>query len=581
MRRIRRSSLAAAAVCAVIVFLFVSMGWLPQLELGAQDALYQQPGRADPNIKIIAIDEKTLGALGQFENWTREPYARLLSLLNREGNAPKVIGLDLLMINEKGPEDALLVQACRDYPNVVLATNLVFSREIEGGAGDYWVDAQHIARVEEPFAALKPYVNQGFVNTSLDSRDDHVRWVPLQKESYISFAAAVALQADPALVLPGEGMLLDYCGGPGSYETLSMIDVLEGRVPAAAFRNSIVLVGVCAAGMGDSYLVPTGRGAMMYGVEIHANILQGLLEGRRLRQMEPMMNGLLLGAVAFVLTLGLSVAPLWAGAAVSAALLVLQLLVCRWLDGQGLIVHLTGLPLACLLAITWTVAGKYMTEALQKRRILGAFEKYVAPQVVAELAKNPDFQLKLGGERRHIAVLFVDIRDFTPLCESLEPEQVVEILNEYLQLVTQAIFRQGGTLDKFIGDAAMAVFNAPVDTKDYVYRAVCAAREIAAGSEVLAQRFWERYHKRVSYGIGVHCGWATVGNIGSEFRMDYTAIGDTVNTAARLESNAEPGEILISKSVYEAVKDRCTASLLGEIPLKGKREMVPVYRLEG
>ncbi len=581
MQRIRRSSLAAAAVCAAIVFLFVSMGWLPQLELGAQDALYQRPGKVDPAIKIIAIDEKTLEALGQFENWTREPYAQLISLLNREGNAPKVIGLDILMVNEKGPEDALLVQACRDYPNVILAANLVFSRQIEGSVGDYRVDVQHIERVEEPFAALQPYVGQGFVNTALDSRDDHVRWALLQKEGHISFAAAVALRAEPAIILPAEGMLLDYFGGPGSYETLSMIDVLEGRVPAAAFRDSIVLVGICAAGMGDGYLVPTGQGAMMYGVEIHANILQGLLEGRRLRQMEPLVNGLLLGVVAFALTLGLSAVPLWIGAAMSAALLALQLFACRWLDGQGLVVHLTGLPLACLLALAWAVAGKYMTEALQKRRILGAFQKYVAPQVVAELAKDPGFQLRLGGERRHIAVLFVDIRDFTPLCESLEPEQVVEILNEYLQLVTQAIFRQGGTLDKFIGDAAMAVFNAPVDTEDYVYRAVCAAREIAAESEALTQRFWERYHKRVSYGIGIHCGWATVGNIGSEFRMDYTAIGDTVNTAARLESNAEPGEILISKSVYETVKDRCTALPLGELPLKGKKETVLVYRLEG
>lgn len=187
----------------------------------------------------------------------------------------------------------------------------------------------------------------------------------------------------------------------------------------------------------------------------------------------------------------------------------------------------------------------------------------------------------LGGENRHIAVLFVDIRGFTPMSESLQPEQVVEILNEYLTLTTTSIFKNGGTLDKFIGDATMAVFNAPFDLDDYIYRAVCTALDIAAGSDELEKKLMQRFGKSVSFGIGVNCGPAVVGNIGCDFRMDYTAIGDTVNTAARLESNAKRGQILISSEVYEAVKDRIEATRIGVIPLKGKKDGALVYEVQG
>ena len=197
-----------------------------------------------------------------------------------------------------------------------------------------------------------------------------------------------------------------------------------------------------------------------------------------------------------------------------------------------------------------------------------------------ELSRKGEFHVELGGSKRDIAVLFVDIRGFTPMSESLKPEQVVEILNEYLSLTTNAIFQNGGTLDKFVGDATMAVFNAPFDLEDYVYKAVCTARDIAAGSAELEKKLMERLGKTVSFGIGVNCGEAVVGNIGCEYRMDYTAIGDTVNTAARLESNAKAGQILISEAVYEAVKDRLEVTEVGVIPLKGKSNGAFVYSVD-
>ena len=166
------------------------------------------------------------------------------------------------------------------------------------------------------------------------------------------------------------------------------------------------------------------------------------------------------------------------------------------------------------------------------------------------------------------------------MSEGLQPEEVVDILNEYLALTTKCIFQNGGPLDKYIGDATMAVFNSPFNLDDYIFRAVCTAWDIAAGSAELEQKLQEKFGRTISYGIGVNCGDAVVGNIGCDFRMDYTAIGDTVNTAARLESNAKAGQILISDAVYEAIKDRVQVTEIGTIPLKGKSKEVMVYQVD-
>ena len=211
--------------------------------------------------------------------------------------------------------------------------------------------------------------------------------------------------------------------------------------------------------------------------------------------------------------------------------------------------------------------------------MIAAFKKYIAPEVVDEITKKGDFKIQLGGENRDVAVLFVDIRGFTTMSEVLSPEEVVAILNRYLNLTTNAIFKNKGTLDKFVGDATMAVFNAPFDLDDYVFKAVCAAMDIVEGGATLEKELLEKFGRTVGFGVGVNCGEAVVGNVGCEFRMDYTAIGDTVNTAARLESNAKKGQILISASVYERVKDRVEVEPVGEIPLKGKSKGVYVYAL--
>lgn len=585
-----KRNMIAALLLAIFTFTAVYFQWFTSLNLLLQDAIYQRENPVDPSIKIIAIDEKTLEALGQFETWTREPYAELIELLNDSEYAPKVIGFDVLFVNEKGEEDQLLVDACKKYSNIVMANNLVFSTKIETKDGKSQVNPLHIDMVENPFGQLTGIVRTGFANAVQDTEDNSVRYALLERDGYQSFAAAIVLAVaesdadtvDPVSAMPidaNNGIFIDYTGGVDSYETLSMIDVLEGKIPLATFSDSIVLVGVHAAGMGDSYAVPVQKGAQMYGVEIHANIIQCLLEQRCLVSISKFWNAVFYAALVFVFVLLTNRMKIWMNALGAVLLIAAQYFLCLKLDEKGLVINIIVLPVFLLVGLIWSIVGKYASEVLHRRKIMHAFRKYVAPQVVDEISKNQDYQLKLGGEKRHIAVLFVDIRGFTPLSEALEPEQVVEILNEYLSLVTDAIFKNGGTLDKFIGDAAMAVFNAPFDTEDYIYKAVCAARDIAAGSDRIASKFMERFGKKVSYGIGVNCGYAVVGNIGSEFRMDYTAIGDTVNTAARLEANAKAGQILISEFVYDNLRERIEVTEIGEIPLKGKSKGVMVYEV--
>ena len=205
----------------------------------------------------------------------------------------------------------------------------------------------------------------------------------------------------------------------------------------------------------------------------------------------------------------------------------------------------------------------------------------MAPQVVDELSKQKNYRIELGGRSRDIAVLFVDIRGFTSLSEGMGPEEVVDILNHYLGDITNAIFQNGGTLDKFIGDAVMAIYNAPLNVEEYCCKAVQTAFDIIESMKLVNMELKKTYGREIGCGVGIHCGKAVVGNIGCEYRMDYTAIGDTVNIAERLESLAKADEILISSDVYEQIKERFEAVPIGEKELKGRQDKVTVYRMEG
>jgi len=214
----------------------------------------------------------------------------------------------------------------------------------------------------------------------------------------------------------------------------------------------------------------------------------------------------------------------------------------------------------------------------EKEMIKRAFARYVDREVVDELLKDPE-HLVLSGERREVTVLFCDLRSFTALSERLSPEEVVMLLNDFYNFMIEATFQNAGTLDKFLGDAVMSIFGAPIAHPDHAIRAVRTAVAMRDGIEGLSARRIRDGKDPLTVGIGVSTGEAIAGTVGTEDRMEYTVIGDTVNLAARLESNAKSMQILISGRTYRDVKEHVQARPLGEVKVKGKEEAVEVYEV--
>ncbi|MBQ8518323.1 MAG: adenylate/guanylate cyclase domain-containing protein [Agathobacter sp.] len=582
-------------LCGAIAFLSVFFNVFGTIDKTAEDYLYHHAGNVNANIKIIKIDDKTMNQMGDFSTWNRDVYAQLVdTICVSEEVRPAVIGFDILFSSEKETEsDVRFAEVCKKYDNVVAGFSYVFTKEVTADKnGNLTIDGMSISEKVVPYTALREATDHGFVNALMDEDDSIIRSSFLYYEEEDgtqtkSFSSAIyekymeAIGKEPVYPTDKSGMTFRYSGNAKEYENISLIDVLDGTVPAEAFDGSIVLVGAYAAGMMDAYFVPVDHSQQMYGVEIHANVIQALLEGKSLITIPTIADAVVAAVVAMLLVLICEKLSVVKVVILCIATAMTKLIAGLFLFNAGYMGNVLVVPVMSMLIGIYYIGLHYYKARAAKKSIEKAFSKYVAPQVVDEIAKDGSYELKLGGENRDVAVLFVDIRGFTPLSESLEPEQVVDILNGYLALTTTSIFRHGGTLDKFIGDATMAVFNAPFDTEDYEYKAILTAWDIVQGGKRIEKEYLERYGKHVGFGVGVNCGPAVVGNIGCEFRMDYTAIGDTVNTAARLEANAPRGTVYISEYVYERVKDRITVDVVGEIPLKGKSKGVFVYSVTG
>lgn len=574
---------------------FHFLGATGSWDVRISDWLNQKETVTDKKIYIIGIDDKTLEKYGPVNTWSREIPARLVETLNADGKAhPAVIGFDVIYSeNVDETADAHFAEVCKKAGNVVAAMSFSFKEQPETEEdGTVIYNPYHVEDVITPYKNFRESVTCGFANTTIDA-DGCVRQAmayvdhngepvySLSIQCYKKYLASQGKEAElPETYGRNNSFYFSYSGKPGGYNLVSMADVLDGTVDAGIFQDAIVLVGAYAVGMQDAYPPAVSHNSQMYGVEIHANIIEALLEGKTQLPISPLLYAIAAGFVCGIFFLLVKRAKIVISSLLLATFVILDLILAKVFYARGVVTPVILLPVVLALIYLVRLIQGYLVEIHRRRHVLNVFKQYVAPQVVDKISKDKDFELVLGGETRHVAVLFVDIRGFTTMSESLRPDEVVEILNEYLSLTTRSIFDNGGTLDKFVGDATMAVFNAPFDLDDYIFRAVCTAWDMKAGADAIADQFEKRFGKRVAFGIGINCGEAVVGNIGCDFRMDYTAIGDTVNTAARLESNAERGQILISEQVYEAVKDRIEVTPIGEIPLKGKSNGVFVYQLD-
>ena len=379
-------------------------------------------------------------------------------------------------------------------------------------------------------------------------------------------------------------MLIDYAGPAHTVRYLSAVDVLKRRVPAEALRDRIVFVGASAAAIYDLRVTPFSP--VFPGVEKHATVATNILTSRFLKRPDWVELIEAAGIVYWPFLLAWllpRLRPMWSAAA--------TLLLWGVLFGavhlafvRGLWLPLVYPSLAMGLAFLGITVYRLFTEERQRLWIKGAFQRFVSPEVVEQLVGNPA-ALQFGGEVRNLTVLFTDIRDFTTYTERHPPQDVVHILREYLTTMADQVIANQGTLDKFIGDAVMAIFGAPVPYPDHAEKACRAALAMIDELDKLQAKWASEDREPFRMGIGINTAEMVVGNLGSEQLFDYTVVGDGVNLGARLESlNKEyqtKRHIIISESTYEAAKDAIEVRRLGEVLVKGKTRPVVIYELIG
>lgn len=577
-------------IFALTFFAFSYFNVLPQVDLRLTDNLYSKLRTPSQDIVIIGIDENTLTEYGAFSTWSRNKVGDLINLLFADkNNHPAVVGVDILFQGDIDEEiDNKLANACKGR-NVIVSSSIKFQGTVDIKTKSY--DKYNIAYIERAYDSLYANSKNAYTNT-LQSEDGANRYsayyFDFNGERYNSLSYKIVeayseyknIDIKP-INCDDRGMFrFFYAGKPKEFSIKPLNKVLDGTIPVNEFKDKIVLVGACASAMQDEFYATADIPGTMYGVEIHANIIQSLLEGKTAVNYNNFYYSLILLCVAFIVCfISLTVDNFIISIVVPLLAAIIHVAVGRKLSNNGLIItQLYALSSFIILDVLYIVI-RSLSELRKRQQITKVFSRYMDPKLVSKTVKDEQDTIVLNGEKRHVAILFVDIRGFTTLSEAMKPEDVVGILNDYLSHVTECIFKHNGLLDKFIGDAAMAIFNAPVDQDDYIYEAVATAYDIVKKSSDLKKNIFEKYGKDVNFGVGVHCGEAVIGNIGSKSRMDYTAIGDTVNTASRIEGKAKKGEVLISIDVKERVENRIRTKDAGFIELKGKAEPVHVYSL--
>ncbi len=417
-----------------------------------------------------------------------------------------------------------------------------------------------------PLALRTVQVGRGLSDDALRFIGDRLRMGPLE----------IPTDADG-------GFWINYYGSHGAIPTWSAADLLTGALPEGALRGKIVFVGGGAVGLGDHW--PNPFTGFYWGVETHATVADNLVTGRFLRRPDwlryaeaalILMAGLIFWAI-------LSRLPLWAGVPLVSGLILGGLAGSQYLFSAHRLVTLQVLPLGAAVGVSAAVVlVRYFVEGREKRLIKGAFQQYLSTAVVERILRHPD-QLALGGEKRDLTVMFSDIRGFTRISEALDPEVLVGFMNQYLTSMTDVVLTEEGTLDKYIGDAIMAFFGAPADQADHPVRACRTAIRMVEVLYANRESWVRRGLPLVQVGIGINSGPVVVGNMGSDRRFDYTAMGDNVNLASRLEGLTKRYgvKIIVSETTRERVGDRFAFRELDVVRVKGRGRAVRIFELLG
>lgn len=383
---------------------------------------------------------------------------------------------------------------------------------------------------------------------------------------------------------PGGNIQIDYHGRAGTYPTYSLADVVKGKVPGEVFRNRLVLVGSTATGIGDTAVTPFQQMGFP-GVEVHANLIDNILNGRFI--VRGLRENLIDLFFILFFSVGAGLLLSFASPLRASSIILGVFAVFLWLAYYLFAAHRIWIAVflpSIILGVNYAgiISYRFFFEEREKKRVRAAFQQYLPPSLIEQLLERPEL-LQLGGEERELTIMFSDIRGFTSLSEGLSPRDLVELLNEYLSEMTGVIFRNWGTLDKYIGDAIMAFWGAPYPHPDHAERACHTALEMLQALGTLRERWQGEGRPLIDVRIGINTGRALVGNMGSSKRFNYTTLGDNVNLASRLEGlNKEFGtRLIISEFTYEKVLGSMLAREMDLIRVKGKKKPVRIFELLG
>ncbi len=390
-------------------------------------------------------------------------------------------------------------------------------------------------------------------------------------------------------MLPWRGPMLGRDGTP-TFESFSFYDLfyaeqqrIEGLapdVPLERFRGRTVVVGVTGEGLRDVFVTPFAEGRMP-GAEVHANAIDAWSRGRTLTPVAPGTGAALALGLALAVGLAGALGAAWVTGLASVVLVAGHVAANVRLFEAGHWWPLAVPVLAVMLAFVTDLSWQYFVEGREKRQVKRLFSRFVARDVYDQLLQDPS-RAALGGTRRHMTVLFSDMRGFTALTEKGAPEDIVAQLNEYFTRMVRVLFEHHGTLDKFVGDMVMALFGAPLEDEDHAEHAVQAALSMVRALDVLNAEWAAFGVPTLDIGIGINTGDMVAGNIGSNTIMSYTVIGDAVNLGARLESlNKEYGtRIIISEATRSRLKGQYDIRPLGSVTVKGKSQPVAIFEVK-
>jgi adenylate cyclase len=554
---------------------------LRSLELDSVDARFairgDQPRPED--VVVVAIDDETFsdfnsaGLSGRYP-FPRRRFARVIDNLSNDG--AKVIAYDIQFTEQtNADDDNALINSVADAGNVVLATTEVDKQGRTNVFGGDDIVRQVGARV-------------GNGNFPTDS-GGVIRRVAYNVDRLKSLALVTAERATGDTVTPDDfhdraTNYIDFVGPPGRVETHSFSDVYYRTFEPGTFKGKIVIVGPSAPALQDVH--PTSSGENMSGAEIQANAVSTALQGFPL---QPTPGWFDIAAIVLFGMLpalgGLTGRLLWT---LGPALLLGAAYVVaagKFAFDQGLILSFVYPMGALVLASVGALGAHYLLAAFERERVRDVFSRFVPETVVEQVLARTDSDLRLGGVSLESTVMFTDLRGFTTFSESLPPARVIECLNVYLEEMTEAILGHGGTLVSYEGDGIMAVFGAPIEQPDHADRAVAAAREMLTDRLPKFNAFLREQELSDGFkmGIGLNTGMVVSGNVGSQRRLEYAAIGDTTNTASRLQgmTKGQSHLLFISDTTRQRLRREVPDLVfIDELEVRGRSQAVKIWSIE-